>query len=61
MESSLDDNHPSLSCIINGTLALHGLVRDDVEQLTDAAIRIRRMVPVINVINDVKPEGNLLL
>ena len=34
--------------LINGTLALHGLVRNDVEQVTDAAIRIRRIVPAIN-------------
>ena len=46
---------------IDGVLMLHGLVRNDVEQFADAAIGIRRIVPAINAIDDVKPEGHLLL
>ncbi len=46
---------------VDRSLVLHGLVRDDVEQLADATVGIRRIDPAIDAINHVEPEGYLLL
>ena len=56
--------HPIFGLLDNGldhALVLNGFVRQHVEYLADAAILLRWIVPAIDAINGVQPEGHRLL